>query len=83
MRSIRHSVRALRVVLGGTASLLAVGAASSCSNLADDCKNTLTCNVPGGDAGDAGACTDPSTEPCAISDQRGVFVSAANGSDNG
>ncbi len=49
--------------------------AGSCSNLADECENTNTCKQPAGDAGDAGSCNDPSTQPCTITNERGVFVS--------
>ncbi len=66
-------------------------AAGSCSNDADNCETTKTCQPPpdaqggdsGGTGGDGGTCDStktPSEDPCVIEDSYGVFVSPT-GSD--
>ncbi|HEY6557810.1 MAG TPA: hypothetical protein VI072_11070 [Polyangiaceae bacterium] len=73
--------RLLKLSCLGALALPMGALASSCSNMSDKCENTNTCAGLDADAGDAGSCADPSTQPCAISNARGLFVSAATGSD--
>lgn len=73
--------RLLKLSCLGALALPMAALASSCSNMSGECENTNTCTGLDPDGGDAGSCNDPSTQPCAISNARGVFVSAATGSD--
>jgi hypothetical protein len=77
----RPMSRVLKLSCLGALAVPMGALASSCSNMSDKCENTNTCAAFEADAGDAGACDDPSTEACAVSNARGVFVSAATGND--